>query len=99
MSLLVNSLPTGFRRSVVAQLAEQVAVNHWVVGSSPTDGARLYAVPNKMKNRESIRFAVFFMSRLAIPSNLAHISVTTLNPSHEPAILSYFGAQNGRVAN
>ena len=41
MSLLVNFLPTGFKASVVAQLAEQVAVNHWVAGSSPADGARL----------------------------------------------------------
>lgn len=30
----------------VAQLAEQVTVNHWVVGSNPTLGAMSYIPPN-----------------------------------------------------
>ena len=33
-------------RSPIAQPVEQVAVNHWVVGSSPTRGASLDVLPN-----------------------------------------------------
>ena len=52
-------------RSDVAQPAEQVAVNHWVVGSSPTVGARLLvAGPKNKKTRafiDSRFFCAYFM--------------------------------------
>jgi hypothetical protein len=36
---MVHNLLTNELHSPVAQSVEQVAVNHWVVGSSPTGGA------------------------------------------------------------
>ena len=52
------------KHSLIAQLVEQMTVNHWVAGSSPAQGAisisrmKLQAFKTKHKNREKLLFTI-----------------------------------------